>query len=364
VAVKLRFLDNANTAIPSTESLQVSNFVTNQQLPIANTFAATSTDPDNFRIEAESATHSQANIEVQRGGATVMGPLPLTLVRGTGTNSRKFRSLFLRLVSDSSDDAASGNGVAADPNNQTILVALGDTIKIEYEGREHELVVGRPATENDNGANGRLHDIRILKVNIVVFRRPSVAAPARTRAEVQADIDTANERLAQSCIRLNATINMGGAGDPGVPLPPALTNGYTRQGGTITAFNADEQAVIALSDGDANSIDVFYVDTITNTPRATSYRASRINVPGSGAKNFVIMSRGAGILSLPHELMHILLDSPHRANEPATSLFRGGTSPTKAVTGTKRIGPYPQAAAVGVGNNDTQSIRNNAESLP
>ena len=34
------------------------------------------------------------------------------------------------------------------------------------------------------------------------------------------------------------------------------------------------------------------------------------------------------------------------------------------VGGTKRIGPYPQAATAGVGNGDTTTIRGNAENLP
>jgi hypothetical protein len=132
----------------------------------------------------------------------------------------------------------------------------------------------------------------------------------------------------------------------------------------IAAFNASEQAVIALKDADANSVDIFYVDTITNTPRAVSYPAVRNLTANANAKNFVVVSRGATVLSLAHEMMHILLNSPHRANEPATSLFRGGTTPSKAVNGTKRIGPYPQAAAVGVGNGDTTTVRTAAESLP
>lgn len=38
-----------------------------------------------------------------------------------------------------------------------------------------ELPVDRPTTENNNGPNGRLHDIREARVNIVVFRRPGVS---------------------------------------------------------------------------------------------------------------------------------------------------------------------------------------------
>jgi hypothetical protein len=111
-------------------------------------------------------------------------------------------------------------------------------------------------------------------------------------------------------------------------------------------------------------VDIFYVNTITNVPTATSYPVISNGSGNPGAQNFAVASLGANVFSLAHELMHILLNSHHRANEPPTSLFRGGTTPNKNVRGTKRIGPYPQAAAAGVGNNDTTTIRNNAESLP
>jgi hypothetical protein len=58
-----------------------------------------------------------------------------------------------------------------------------------------------------------------------------------------------------------------------------------------------------------------------------------------------------GLLPLTHD---------DRRNN-AIALFHGTT--TKAEYGTKRIGPYP-AAATGVGNDDTTTIRANAEQLP
>jgi hypothetical protein len=374
----IRFLDNTNAPIPVQQSLQVSNFVTNDQLPVAaaTTFTSTSTDPENFRIEVEDATAVapvRATLVVRRGGNNVVGPLTYTLMQGAGADARKWRSLFLRLVTDSNDDAASGAGIASDPDNQTILVRLGDTIRATFTpaagpAARVELDVGRPVTENDNGANSRLHDIREVRVNVVVFARPAAAGPgpARTRAFVTADLANVDERLAQSCIRLNVVnINMGGVGDPGVALPAALAGGFTESsGGLIAALNAQEAAVVALKDANPNTVDIFYVDTITTVPTATSYPRVRNTTANTNAHNFVVTSRGANVFTLAHELMHVLLNSPHRANEPATSLFRGGTTPSKIVGGTKRIGPYPQAAAAGVGNADTTTIRNVAETLP
>lgn len=73
--------------------------------------------------------------------------------------------------------------------------------------------------------------------------------------------------------------------------------------------------------------------------------------------------------------MHILLNIFHRPGEPGTALFHGNTSSNKDVSGTKRIGPYPDAAVAtytpmpgltihGIGNSDTTIMRANVETLP
>src|SRR5262249_26299120 len=144
------------------ESVQISNFVTNDELPTkaATAFATTCPDPDNFRIEVQDALplpSVTAKLELLRGGAVQVGPLTHTLMPGAGNN---FRSILLRLVSDTSDDAASGSGSAADPDNQTILAQLDDRVRLTYHappaGPDFEIVrtVGRPSSEDDNGANG------------------------------------------------------------------------------------------------------------------------------------------------------------------------------------------------------------------
>jgi hypothetical protein len=371
----VRFLDNTNTPIPGSQSLPISNFVTNDQLPVAaaTTFATAATDLENFRFEVvdPAATKPvQASLQVLRLSAKTAGPFTYTLIPNAPAGGLQQRSLFLRLVSDTDDDAASGNAVNSDPDNQTILVRLGDVVRATYQpatgpAARVELAVGLPRGENNNGANTRLHDIREIRVNVTVFQLPGGGGPVKTRAQVQADLGNVNERMAQSCIRLNiVNINMGGAGDPGVALPAALTGGFTQTPGIVNVFNAQEQAVIALKDANPNTVDIFYIDQITNVPTATSYPTVRNATGNAAANNFVVTSVGANVFSLAHELMHILLNSPHRPNEPPTSLFRGGTTPNKSVGGTKRIGPYPQAAAAGVGNNDTTTIRNSAETLP
>ena len=74
---------------------------------------------------------------------------------------------------------------------------------------------------------------------------------------------------------------------------------------------------------------------------------------------------------LPHELMHILLNSPLRTPpgnssislDPDTAIFTFPAGPTKSVIGTKRIGPYPDAAQAEQGQNDSKTMRDNSETL-
>ncbi len=371
-AITMSFLENTNTAIDvSTEALNVSNWVTTDGLPTAaaTAFATNITDPDNFRLQVSdlSATGATANVAltVIRGSSAVSNDT-YTL---NHKNGDQFRGNFMRLVSDSEDDAASGHGVAADPDKQTVLVQLGDELRMVYEPFPgYELVrttqVGRPMSENDNGTNERKHDIREVKLNVVVFRN-NAGAPSVTRSQVLTDIADANERFAQANIRvIGASINMGGAGDPGVIQPAALADGFTSGFGALTA---DETAVFRHRDGSVNTIDVFYVETLTNVGgRGRSYPAA-FYAAAASRNSIVIGSASAGGSdphNLAHEMMHILLNAAHRTSEPATAVFRGGTTRSKSVTGTKRIGPYPDATAAGVGTDDVRDIRANAEILP
>ena len=93
-----------------------------------------------------------------------------------------------------------------------------------------------------------------------------------------------------------------------------------------------------------------------------------MNGTGNSAyQGFVLVASTKGPFTVAHELMHILLNETHivaRNNEPSTALFHSPTSSTNTVPATKRIGPYPDAAAVNVGNNDTGTIRPKAEALP
>jgi hypothetical protein len=161
---------------------------------------------------------------------------------------------------------------------------------------------------------------------------------------------------------------MGGPGDPGVFLPGALLDGLFEYG-PLGLPTPDEQAIVDFKDTDTNSIDVFYVPALPDEARGG--KAYRQGSNGSGDaryQNFCVLDSQPGFaakeLILAHEIMHILLNSSHRDDDPSVALFAGAGDdepPGKPVTGRKRIGPFPNA---GPGENDTFTIRANAESLP
>jgi hypothetical protein len=374
----VRFLRNDNSLFSASEVLNVSNDVTTVELPktgVTN-WSTISTDADNFRLEVNDAlAGNSVDVTLQVNSGPEM---PYTLDRKGNTN----RGLFLRLVADTKDDAASENGPGPmnDPDNQTIFVKLEDVVRIKYSPAPAqctaELQVGRSPGENDDSLDQLKHDIRELQLHIVVFQKNAGGGPSVTRAQVETDIADTNERLAQSTIRLVPTIDMGGAGDPGVPLPGGLANGFDPSPNQIvTMLSADESAVLPFKDANpagANTIDVFYVEILNGGvafgTRGMSYPASANATGDARNTNWIVIGSGSAgggdPHNLAHEIMHILLDRGHRNNEPSTAVFKSVTTMGKDVNGTKRIGPDLGSANAGVGFNDTSTIRGKAENLP
>src|SRR5262249_18023307 len=103
---------------------------------------------------------------------------------------------------------------------------------------------------------------------------------------------------------------------------------------------------------------------------AVSYIAARDRTMQRNIRNFIVMAQGftqerpLEPYVLPHELMHILLNAGHRRGEPNTALFNVRPEQGADVDAAKRIGPYPDAAAAQVGNDDTFIIRRAALKLP
>ena len=328
---------NDNSAYdPNTEALGVSNYVTTDGLPQDSQFNDTCDDPENFRLQArvlDPQTNSvQMKLEVIRGGSAVVTH-NYTLDKKDGDF---VRGRFLRLVSDSSDDAASGAGTNSDPNNQTILAKLGDKIKVSYDIApgskvEQEIQIGRPSSENNNDTTPWKHDIRKLKLRLAVFKDAN-GNPCATDMQINQDIEDANERLAQAGIVIERS--NGNTADQ-LARPAALADGYSDSPGFVTLGTPDENAVAPLKDNDANTIDVFYVHLlVTGSGRGTAYGVARNQSNDPKYNNMIIIGAGSAgggdPMNLAHEIMHILLNSPHR-NDPNTALFKGGTTLNKNV---------------------------------
>jgi hypothetical protein len=436
--VKLRFLDSENEPIdPNTQALNVSNWVTSIGLPAKSAFDDTCkdekgyVDPDNFRIEVEDGAVTGDEVRVKldvsrkrpaepKGPVHPLPKLEYTLRRKPG--SSMFRGQWLRLVSDREDDSVQAK--------QTILVELGDSVTVSYApdgGKAHTatLGVGRASKEDSNGNDQKRHDIRHLRLHVVVFRKPDGSGPVVNRRHVEQDIVVLNETLAQATIHVrtqDVKIDMG-HGDAGVVLPAGSglnwTDGFTGTAHDLQwlpirpAFppvmgipiTPEEIALFRFADEDPDTVDVFYVTRIVQlkagsnpeSQRGVSYGAYRNKTGWPAASGNIVLAydrdphdpekdkakrlASKSILTFPHELMHILLDMPHRTvqkgdtigGEGSRSLFMSSyyddAKNRSSYYGTRRIGPFrgPKCDTFtkGIaGARDTFTIRDNTERLP
>lgn len=294
---------------------------------------------------------------------------------------------------------------------------LGDKIKVSYDIAagskvEQEIQVGRPSTENNNDATPWKHDIREVKVRFTVFNMSeSDGTPSLPMPDVIRRIEQANTAFAQSGIVVKNTTPADHYSvtppkefneeviDPNVSSGVNYFKHIQLQPLESTLVSSDHKALQPFLSDDANTINVFIVKRIgyqshdvqidPSSPPIPGefYHANALSVTASvgqeGRKNYIVINATQLQLSsgfpfrLPHEIMHIVLNSGHRAKQrvqlspaqhpppldPTTALFYITTSATNEVDSTKRIGPYPGAEAT-VGNNDTNIIRKNAEELP
>ncbi len=398
--LELEFLDADNDPIdPQTHALNVSNWVTTNGLsksgslgfsdveplfsPLPSPPAGSQRrDPDNFRIQLRDAsTDTPADISIRvliEGDPARLRPIGCGATTSTELKyspgkkwsaGRVFRGDFLRLVSDCADSNTAAN---AGLSGTTLLVALGDKVQARYtnargEPVEKEIHVGRPSSEDKNGNDQYQHDIRDLRISVVAFEDPSLTTPIIDI--LCEDISRANERLAQSTIRLRIGTITAGTGNcvctgdaccesagrqqmqscAGRPLPPfgfatpgvfsALEFGPTR-----TTALSDEVELAQLGDGDVNSVDLFYVPTL-EVADTNGNLLPLPPIPGltytmpfdSTIRNTVVLTYPCDDASkacptdpgtttplpihrrqdhpyvLPHELMHVLLELPfHR----------------------------------------------------
>ncbi len=140
--------------LPATDALRVSNFVTNDELPARGqtNFETTTRDHDNFRLQVTApdvdADSIDVTVQIVRDGVVVGDATELEFTHRQAGEA-VYRSDVLRLVSNEADDeriVVFGN--SGDPSNQTILVQLGDTVRVSYDGVTNEMQVGRPSNED------------------------------------------------------------------------------------------------------------------------------------------------------------------------------------------------------------------------
>lgn len=144
----------------------MSNYVTDDGLPVVSQFADTCDDPSNFRLELEDDRISAASVTVK----LIVGDTERSFVLNKKSGA-KFRGKFLRLVTDSVDDNVQGD--------QTLLCKLGGYVELNYTSDpgncEDKITseVGRPGNSTPNNSPDQLkHEIRQLAVVIKVFAKP------------------------------------------------------------------------------------------------------------------------------------------------------------------------------------------------
>jgi hypothetical protein len=132
----------------------------------------------------------------------------------------------------------------------------------------------------------------------------------------------------------------------------------------VTTPTPAELAIAQFRRVDQGTVDIFYVEQIfdNNAPfiMGVAYPAVRNNTGIPAMQNFVVLQQDRKTTTLGHEIMHILLNSGHR-DDPKSALFCSIHHDNVSMP-RKRIGPYPDAAAVGY--TDTRIIRSNVEVLP
>jgi hypothetical protein len=245
--VGVAFLDAQNAFIdPTRLSLQFSHAITNDDtLPRENGPAITSSDPENFRVEAYLATVEGAIVSLRSAHPrdtaprVELGPLPMVGPAGVAA-----RSPFIRLVADTMDWTAPGvlaqvlradlrdrvSAVVAAPDGQTVST---------------DLRVGRPGNEDGPEA------VRLAHWNIH-FLRLYPGGPLAVGVDEETALKIARDQVvASNEIYAVCNVTFGDPRDTNVDLvdPPGPTllavadiDGLSSAGGEVR-FTVDGTAI-------------------------------------------------------------------------------------------------------------------------
>jgi len=336
---------------PLVDALMVSNFVTTKELPTraATTFDTTTADEDNFRIEIYDPSGGatvDVKLEVIRSGAAVVGPTNNYAL--THRRDQTYRSDVLRLVSNEVDAEASGHGDKTDPDNQTIPVRIGDTVRVTYDSagfpeQKQEMMVCRPATEKGDRA------IRHVWLNLISMRNNAKTGTYFSNPEILTEVTRMNEGWAQACIGFAdsgggeiTAADINATDQPiGVNLDDDLTD-YVAPGGLILE-TAEEKALLGgVKDASARTIDVIFLGTFaTAGVIGEAFWDAGTVAPGAtpGHARTVVIARSGYPFVAPHEVGHVLLNTGDRyvGADPDNNVMRGVANPADTVTSTKRL---------------------------
>ncbi len=288
----------------------------------------------------------------------------------------------LLLVADEIDNGEINNGSAAGAthfrargiangalNDPLLRVQIGGDLIIEYEGN----TLGRiPISERDC--------IRTIPLNIVILRRTDGTA-VTTEPDVQERVRRLQQAYMQCGIRFNATITTATAADMPAGVVLSAVSGINVNPGALvdrTSLRAEERALIEsplnirTTAGGVNTLQIFYANRIDGAAAtAIAYPRVTYSSPNPGDDVFNLIMIGADDpeenSTLPHEVMHILLNAFHNASSNTrTNLFFEAAlgQPDFAdttVTSNKRI---PEEQCETIMNNVSGLIPNQPGGIP
>jgi hypothetical protein len=257
-----------------------------------------------------------------------------------------FTSKSMLLTSNDGDDDHPVDGIADDAkNDRTRRIALGGQVKVE-------LLEFKPAATYNAGAEIQVPIEKTVKVKVWVatIDGSDVAAPAT----VDADYKRLRESMAQVGVAVvrNATIVKFTDSDAGIELSPT---GFDIDGSVIG--NPERYAlfdwIAKYSQRAADEISIIYVNYITTDyfsqgnrgPLGISY-IPKLYSPAKYANHIVISASKEELFTVPHELLHVLMNAEHSdyptENKNKRMLFYGdaflGSGPDSVgIDGRKRI---------------------------
>jgi hypothetical protein len=329
----LSFLDAKNQPLdPRRDALGISRHITHDRaLPRSQDEARESGDPENVRVELDDPAAVGdvvfGRLEARgdpRAEVRVLRHVPLRRIAG----STRFRSPFLRFVSDATDAAA------PDVNGQLLRVRLRDRVEVVVAHGESSLrttlAVGRPGRDASPRAALRGH-MRITVLRARAGGPPVLGADDAEAMELaRSQIEIANEIWAQCYVAF---------GEPAAaqvrivdPPPPALLaisdiDGLPARGGGAISFRAGGQRIgpiptVALATPEqtarsiARALAVHGLSgRVTVNPRAE---------PGAGASADVVVRNASGeLVGVSAEAAPLSSDAQQRVEIGRVDLLDG-----------------------------------------